>query len=74
MSIDVALYVCGLIAVNVLGPADAKIRAGAWLFLIGSSLSILTLLLSFFGDVRQRVGLAVVSVIALPFWFGFTLY
>jgi|HubBroStandDraft_6_1064221.scaffolds.fasta_scaffold2599148_1 hypothetical protein len=74
MAIDLTTYFCGVVVVNVLVAADAKIRAGAWFFLIGSALSLFTLILSMFGYGWQRVGLAFACLLALPFWYGFTLY
>jgi hypothetical protein len=74
MAIDVMTYLCGIVVVNDLGSMDAKIRAGAWLFLVGSALSLLALVMSMFGHGWKRVGLAITCLLALPFWYGFTLY
>lgn len=74
MAIDAMTYLCGVVVVNGLAPVDAKIRAGAWFFLIGSALSLLALTLSLFGYGWKRVGLALACLLALPFWYGFTLY
>jgi hypothetical protein len=74
MAIDLAFYLCGVVFVNISQPVDEKIRAGAWLFLIGSVLSLIALLLSMFGHGWKRIGLAVVCLLSLPFWYGFTLY
>jgi hypothetical protein len=73
-AIDVTIYLCGVVAVNLLGSVDAKIRAGAWFFLIGSALSLLALIGSMFGYGWKRVGLALACLLTLPFWYGFTLY
>jgi len=71
---EVVLYLCGVLLVNLPGTADEKMRRGAWFFLVGTALSILTLVMSFFGYGWKRVGFALASIAALPFWFGFTLY
>ncbi|HEU4636186.1 MAG TPA: hypothetical protein VFS41_08420 [Edaphobacter sp.] len=68
-----ALWIIGFTAVNVLTSVDAKIRTGAWVFLIGSSLSIFAAALTIFGRGNQR-WLALIALIELLFWFGFTLY
>lgn len=73
-AIDVTTYVCGVVIVNLLGSVDTKIRAGAWFFLVGSVLSIIVLILSMFGYGWKRVGLAFACLLALPLWYGFTLY
>jgi len=74
MAIDITTYICGVVIVNVLGSMDAKIRAGAWFFLIGSAMSLFALMMSMFGHGRRRVVLALMCLLALPFWYGFTLY
>jgi hypothetical protein len=63
----------GVIAVNTVESVEAKIRTGAWLFLIGSLLSIVAAVFTMFGRRKQR-WLALIALIELPFWFGFTLY
>jgi hypothetical protein len=72
--IDIVLYIAGVTLVSVLGTADAKMRAGAWLFIFGTAFSLLTFILSLFGSGSKRIGLALASIAALPFWFGLTLY
>jgi hypothetical protein len=74
VAMDTITYVCGIVVVSVLGTVDAKIRAGAWLFLVGTALSLVGLTLSLFGHGWKRVGLALSCLLALPFWYGFTLY
>ena len=74
MAIDLASYLGAVVFVNVSEPVDAKLRVAAWLFVIGSALSLIALILSVFGYGWKRVGLAVVSILSLPLWYGFTLY
>jgi len=72
--IEVALYISGIVLVNVIDPLNAKLRAAAWVFVIGSTLSLIALVLSMFGYGRKRIGLAAVCLVSFPFWYGFTLY
>jgi hypothetical protein len=74
MAVASASYLCGIVVVNALESVDAKIRAGAWIFLIGSALSLLAFILSMFGYGLKRIGLGAVCLVSLPFWYGFTLY
>ena len=74
VAIDVVTYLCGIVVITLVDSVDGKIRAGAWFFLIGSVFSLIALTLSFFGYGRRRVGVAFVCLLALPLWYGFTLY
>ena len=74
VAIDVATYLCGVGVISVLESANAKIRAGAWLFLAGSALSLLALFMSMFGYGWKRIGLAIACLLTLPFWYGLTWY
>ena len=69
----VALWVIGSIAVNVIEPVDSKIRAGAWVFVIGSLMSVIAAVLIMFARGWQRLWV-LLALIELPFWYGFTLY
>jgi uncharacterized membrane protein HdeD (DUF308 family) len=69
-----AVWVIAAIAVNLAEPVDAKIRAGAWAFLIGSLLSIIAAVLIMFGRGWKQRWLVFIALIELPFWIGFTLY
>jgi uncharacterized integral membrane protein len=73
-AIEFGLYLCGVACVRVIEPVDAKLRAAAWLFVIGLGLSLIALILSMFGSGWKRLGLAVMCVLSLSFWYGLTLY
>jgi uncharacterized membrane protein YcfT len=74
MAIEFGLYACGVIAVNVLEPLDAKLKTAAWLFAIGVLLSLIVLPLSLFGSGWKRLLLASVSMLSFLFWYGLTFY
>jgi hypothetical protein len=74
MALDAALYVCALIRVQAVEPLDAKLRAAAWFFIIGSAVSLVALPLVLFGYGSKRIGLAAGCLLSLPFWYGLTLY
>jgi hypothetical protein len=74
MAIEFALYLCAVVSVQTIEPLGPKLKAAGWFFLIGTGLSLIVLILSAFGYGWKRIGLAVMSLLSLPFWFGFTLY
>ena len=74
MAIAFALYLFGIASVNLIEPVSAKLRVAAWLFVIGTSLSLIVLTLSMFGSGWKRIGLAVLTLLSFAFWYGFTLY
>ena len=74
MVIELAFYICGLGLIRVIDPLNAKLKAAAWFFVIGSALSLIALVFSMFGRGLKRIGLSVVCLMSLPFWYGFTLY
>jgi uncharacterized membrane protein YcfT len=74
MAIAFALYLFGIASVNVIEPVTAKLRVAAWLFVIGTLLSLIVLTLSMFGSGWKRIGLAVMSLLSFAFWYGLTLY
>jgi uncharacterized membrane protein YcfT len=74
MAIAFALYLFGIASVNAIEPVSAKLRVAAWLFVIGTLLSLIVLTLSMFGSGWKRIGLAVMSLLSFAFWYGLTLY
>jgi hypothetical protein len=74
MAIECGLYFCGVVAVNLIGPVNTKLRLAAWLFVIGTALSLIVLVLSAFGSGWKRVTLALASLLSFFFWYGLTLY
>lgn len=74
MVIELALYIFAIVLVSGIDPLNAKLKAAAWFFVIGSALSLIALVFSIFGYGRKRIGLAAVCFISLPFWYGLTLY
>jgi hypothetical protein len=46
MAIEIGLYLCGI----VVEPVGAKFKAAAWLFVIGTALSLIVLTVSVFGS------------------------
>jgi hypothetical protein len=74
MGIEFALYLCAVVSVQTIEPLDPKLKAASWFFLIGTGVSLIVLVLSAFGCGWKRVGPAAMSLLSLPFWFGFTLY
>jgi hypothetical protein len=74
VAIELGLYLGGVVFVQVIEPMGAKIRAGAWFFIVGTGLSLIVLTLSMFGSGWRRLGLAAMSLASLPFWYGMTLY
>lgn len=74
MAIEIGLYLCGIVGVNIVAPVGAKLKTAAWLFVIGTALSLVVLTLSVFGSGWKRVALAVVCLLFFFFWYGLTLY
>jgi hypothetical protein len=74
MTIECGIYLCGVAAVNLIEPVNTKLRMAAWLFVIGSSLSVIVLTLSAFGLGWKRLTLALASLLSIFFWYGLTLY
>ena len=74
MAFDAALYLCGIVCLRVLEPLDAKLRAAAWFFIIGSACSLIAFTLILCGHGWRRIGLAAGCLLSLPFWYGLTLY
>jgi uncharacterized membrane protein YcfT len=74
MAIAFALFLFGIASLNVIEPVTAKLRVAAWLFVIGTLLSLIVLTLSMFGSGWKRIGLAVTSLLSFAFWYGLTLY
>ena len=74
MASEFVLYLCAVVSVQTIEPLGPKLKAAGWFFLIGTGLSLIVLVLSAFGYGRKRIGLAIVSLLSLPFWFGFTMY
>jgi hypothetical protein len=75
MTVDMALYLCGIVTVSILAPnANAQIRAGAWFFLVGSCVALAAAVLVLFGHGWKRLPLFIAGLLALPLWYGFTLY
>ena len=74
MAIEFALYLTGVACVKVIEPVGAKLRVAAWLFVIGTVLSLIALTLSMFGSGWKRIGLTVTSLLSFAFWYGLTLY
>lgn len=73
VAIELGLYLGGVVFVQVIEPVGAKIRAGAWFFIVGTGLSFIVLTLSMFGYRWRRLGLAALSLVSLLFWYGMTL-
>jgi hypothetical protein len=73
-AIEFVLYLAGVCCINVTEQLETKLRVAAWLFLIGTGLSLMVLVLSVFGSGWRRIGLAVTALLSLGFWYGFTLY
>jgi hypothetical protein len=74
MMLDAALYVGALIRIQAEEPLDAKLSAAAWFFIIGSAVSLVAFPLALFGYGWKRIGLIAGCLLALPFWYGLTLY
>jgi hypothetical protein len=74
MAIEIGLYLCGIVVVNIVEPVGAKVKAAASLFVIGTALSLIVLTVSVFGSGWKRVALAVVCLLSFFFWYGLTLY
>jgi uncharacterized integral membrane protein len=74
MAIEFALYLCAVVSVQTIEPLGPKLKAAGWFFVIGSGLSLIVIILSMFGYGWKRIGLAVMCLLSVPFWFGFTLY
>ena len=74
MAIEFGLYLCGVVSAQMIEPMGTKIRVGAWFFIVGIGLSLIALTLSMFGSGWRRLGLAAMSLVSLPFWYGMTLY
>jgi uncharacterized membrane protein YcfT len=74
MALAFALYLSGVVSVNLIEPVGAKLRVAAWFFVIGTVLSMIVLTLSMFGSGWKRVGLAIMSLLSFAFWYGLTLY
>ena len=55
MAIAFALYLFGIASVNAIEPVSAKLRVAAWLFVIGTLLSLIVLTLSMFGSGWKRI-------------------
>jgi hypothetical protein len=71
-AVEVGLYVCGVIVVNLSEPLDAKVWRADWLFVIGTAFSLIVLTLSVFGCGPKRIVLSFVGLLSLLFWYGLT--
>jgi hypothetical protein len=74
MAIEIGLYLCGIVVVNIAEPVGSKLKTADWLFVVGTALSLIVLTLSVFGSGWKRVALAAVCLLSFFFWFGLTLY
>jgi hypothetical protein len=72
--LDAILYFCGVVSVQLIEPLNLKLKVAAWLFLIGSLISLLSIPFVLFGNGWKRFVFAAASLLSLPFWYGFTLY
>jgi len=72
--LDVALYLYALVRVPTITPLDVELAAGARYFVGGSCIALVAALLILFGYGWKRLPLIIVCLLALPFWYGFTLY
>ena len=71
---DVALYLYALVRIPTLTPLDVELRAAAHYFVAGSCIALAAALLILFGYGWKRLPLIIACLLALPFWYGLTLY
>jgi hypothetical protein len=71
---DAVLYVVARVIVLNLTPLNTELRAGAWFFVIGSLAALVASILIPFGYGWKRLPLVLACLVALPFWYGFTIY